>query len=381
MDRTVDALAREIAQAQGPVVVRGGRTKPGLGRCAQPATSIDRDRLPAGIVAYDPSEFLITAGAATPIAELQQATAEHGQYLPFDPLFAPQGATLGGTVAAGISGPNQLLHGRIRDFVMEVECVDGLGRCVRGGGKVVKNAAGFDLPKLMVASYGRLGIITEVTLKVLPRPAATQTVVAQVEHPAAALDAMQRVAGQPLPLAATEYLPDGRLLIRFAGPAASLPRVIRRAGQLLDRELSELGEPGRPDASGGPAAFGDEPPWLTVRAQTHLLYAVHPPSTMPALIETLTTNLGMQWRSVSALGSASWWEVAADPDFGRIGAVLRSHRASAVVVRGPVTDLTLVGDLPWLRLGRRIAQAVDPRGIFPEFTAADAGSDFAQTNS
>ncbi|RMF41520.1 MAG: FAD-binding protein [Planctomycetota bacterium] len=358
VDQKIDALAARIAQSSGPLLVRGGCSKPALSLHRATAEIIQRDALPAGIVAYDPSEFLITAWAGTPVAELQRATAEHGQYLPFDPLFANDGATLGGTIAAGISGPNQLLHGRIRDFVMEVECIDGRGNRVRGGGKVVKNAAGFDLPKLMVGSYGRLGVITEATLKVLPCPPAMRTVVARCQDASAALQAMQTLGSQPLPLAATEYLPDGRLLLRFAGPQASLPRVVDRAEHLLQQELDELEQEQAQWAS---------PPWLNTVNAEYLLYVVHSPNQMPPLINALQERLGLDLRSVTAHGTASWWVADQQDDLPGIDERLREHRAAGVVVRGPVDALTLLGELPWLSLSRRIGRAIDPRGVFPQF--------------
>src|SRR5207253_308179 len=128
-----------------------------------------------GITEYDPSEFTFTAGAGTPVREIVAALAERGQYLPFDPMLADAGATLGGTVAAGLSGPGRFRFGGLRDFILGVQFVDGEGRVLRMGGKVVKNAAGFDLPKFFVGSVGRFGILTELTFKVFPRPVATRT--------------------------------------------------------------------------------------------------------------------------------------------------------------------------------------------------------------
>jgi glycolate oxidase FAD binding subunit len=116
----------------------------------------------AGIVDHQPSEFLITAFAGTTIDEMQTELAKFGQYLPFDPPFAAQGATIGGTVAAGLSGAGRLRFGGLRDFIVGIRVVDGLGNVVTGGGRVVKNAAGYDLPKLMVGSAGYLAAIVEV---------------------------------------------------------------------------------------------------------------------------------------------------------------------------------------------------------------------------
>ena len=129
----------------------------------------------SGILEYDASEFTFTALAGTPVREIAAALKERGQYLPFDPMLAEAGATLGGTVAAGLSGPGRFRFGGIRDFILGVRFVDGAGRLLRMGGKVVKNAAGFDLPKFFVGSLGRFGVLAELTFKVFPRGAATLT--------------------------------------------------------------------------------------------------------------------------------------------------------------------------------------------------------------
>ena len=115
------------------------------------------------------SEFTFTALAGTPVREIAAALAERGQYLPFDPMLREAGATLGGTVAAGLSGPGRFRYGGLRDFILGVRFVDGEGRLLRLGGKVVKNAAGFDLPKFFVGSLGRFGVLAEMTFKVFPK--------------------------------------------------------------------------------------------------------------------------------------------------------------------------------------------------------------------
>src|SRR5437660_7832676 len=124
----------------------------------------------SGIVEYEPSEFTFTALAGTRVTEIAEALRKRGQYLPFDPMWQEAGATLGGTVASGLSGPGRFRFGGLRDFILGVRFVDGTGRLLRMGGKVVKNAAGFDLPKFFVGSLGRFGVLAELTFKVFPRP-------------------------------------------------------------------------------------------------------------------------------------------------------------------------------------------------------------------
>src|SRR6266851_2564262 len=150
----IDEVQKAVAES-ARVVVRGAGTKGGLCAPDGDATVLDLSTL-SGVLEYEPGEFTFTALAGTPVATVNRLLAEHGQYLPFDPPLVERGATLGGTVAAGLSGSGRYRFGGVRDFIIGVRFVDGQGQLVRGGGKVVKNAAGFDLPKLMVGSLGRL---------------------------------------------------------------------------------------------------------------------------------------------------------------------------------------------------------------------------------
>ncbi len=134
------------------VLPRGANTKPALSRTNADVTPLDLTAV-RGVSAYDPGEFTITALAGTTLQEIAETLNEHGQWLPFDPPLADAGATIGGTVAAGLSGPGRLRFGGVRDFLVGVRFIDGEGKLVRGGGTVVKNAAGFDLPKLMIGSH------------------------------------------------------------------------------------------------------------------------------------------------------------------------------------------------------------------------------------
>ena len=146
-----------------------GGTKPALSSSSRADVQrLDVSEL-TGVLEYDPAELTITALAGTPLVEVQTALAEHGQHLPFDPPLGEAGATLGGVVAAGAAGAGAWRNGGVRDFVIGVRFVDGTGRLITGGAKVVKNAAGFDLPKLMVGSIGRLGVIVQLSFKVFPK--------------------------------------------------------------------------------------------------------------------------------------------------------------------------------------------------------------------
>ncbi len=229
------AEVQAAVRAHPRVFPRGAGTKPALSTPPPDVLVLDLTGLNA-VTEYDPGEFTFTALAGTPVADVQALLAEHGQHLPFDPPFAPLGATLGGTVAAGLSGPGRYRYGGVRDFILGVRWVDGAGQLLKGGGKVVKNAAGFDYPKLMVGSLGRLGVLVEVTFKVFPKPPAYATLRLECPKLAEALEAVRRLYAAPLDLEALDIRPDARqvtVYARLGGLPEALPARLERLGRLL----------------------------------------------------------------------------------------------------------------------------------------------------
>ncbi len=232
---TLDELVEAVRSSPRAIPV-GGQTKPRLSQVD--ATRISTRQL-SGLVEYDPAEFTFTARAGTPLREIQAALEREGQSLPFDPPFAAAGATLGGTVAAGLSGPGRFRFGGVRDFILGVRFVDGSGRLLRLGGKVVKNAAGFDVPKFLVGSLGRFGVLAEITFKVFPRPESTRTVKIRTGSWERSLELLPRLATSRVEPAAIELPPGGReVLVRLAGPAAALPALATDLLRGLDGEVS-----------------------------------------------------------------------------------------------------------------------------------------------
>jgi glycolate oxidase FAD binding subunit len=232
--RDVDEL-QEILRQGGRFLPRGGGSKTGLST-APPGVAIIDMRAISGICEYDPLELTFTARAGTPIAELNRMLAERGQFLPFDPLFIARGATLGGTVAANASGPGRYHYGGVRDFLLGARFVSGDGRLNQSGGKVVKNAAGFDLPKLMVGSLGRLGVLVELSFKVFPLPEAYATLTSKLSSLEEALQAMRRLSSSRIDLDAIELEPspdEHRLWVRIGGLADGLPARLERLGALI----------------------------------------------------------------------------------------------------------------------------------------------------
>jgi glycolate oxidase FAD binding subunit len=238
---TTENEVRDAVLALASVRVRGGGTKTAL--CADATLSTAGLR---GILEYEPGEFTFTALAGTPLSEVASALAANGQYLPFDPPWVRAGATLGGTVAAGLSGSGRFQYGGVRDFLIGVRLVTGDSRVVRGGGKVVKNAAGFDIPKLMIGSLGTLGVVTEVSFKVFPAPAASATVCAEFVRLEEAVTMLERLGSSRLALAALDLmpklkasaaaggLPAAQLQLRLGGLRAALPERINRVRSCLE---------------------------------------------------------------------------------------------------------------------------------------------------
>ncbi len=335
----------------------GGGTKPALSATNRGDVELLDVSGLRGILEYDPAELTLTALSATPVSEIAQTLAEHGQYLPFDPPLARAGATLGGVIAAGVSGAGALRHGGVRDFVIGVRFVDGTGRLVRGGGKVVKNAAGFDLAKLMVGSIGRLGVITQVSVKVFPRPQATTTVELVLNDTSAALDAACALARGPINLDALDVLPDGSLLARLGG----LPELLAARA---DRLVGSIDAPYRVQTGDGErqlwreaAEFGWVPP------ENALVRAGLSMSRARELDRAVAALEGVQVRY--AIACTTGWVVCPIDRLDALDAVLTNLRMPGVVLRGTV-DRPLLGPPTGGAFGARVAAAIDPRSRFLE---------------
>ena len=251
-DRAIEAVQEAIRRAaatHAPVRVRGGGTKDFYGeRLAGDVLDV---RALAGIVDYAPTELVITARAGTPLDEIETTMDASGQMLAFEPpRFAP-GGTLGGAIASGLSGPRRPYAGAARDVVLGVKVVDGTGRALAFGGRVMKNVAGFDVSRLMTGAMGTLGVITEVSLKCLPRPRHEATRLFELS----ADESIRRVnewGGQPLPLSATCFH-QGRLAVRLSGAPSAVAAACARLGGVEVADADEL--------------------WSSVRDQRHAFFA------------------------------------------------------------------------------------------------------------
>jgi len=213
-------------ESRSPLQIIGGGSKNFYGRAAQdePLSTLAH----RGIVSYEPTELVVTARTGTSLIEIEKILAERGQMLAFEPPHFSNTATLGGAIASGLSGPCRPYSGSARDFVLGAKVLTGKGEILKFGGQVMKNVAGFDVARLMTGSLGTLGVLLEISLKVLPRHEAEQTLIFECN----AQDAIHRMntwAGQPYPLSGTTF--DGeKLYVRLSGSAAAVREGVKKLG-------------------------------------------------------------------------------------------------------------------------------------------------------
>lgn len=219
-------LQQQLRAARTPLRITGHGSKDFYGGPLQgePLSTLALN----GITAYEPSELYVSALAGTPIVELEVLLAQQRQRLAFEPPRFGGRGTVGGMVAAGLSGPARAALGAVRDHLLGAVLINGRGELLSFGGTVMKNVAGFDVSRVLAGSLGQLGLITEVTLKVLPLPAATATLRFELDQ-GAALMALNRWGGEPLPIEASAWW-DGALVLRLAGAAAAVEAAVRKLG-------------------------------------------------------------------------------------------------------------------------------------------------------
>lgn len=349
----VEALQEAVRQ--GPLVLpHGAGTKPALSTPPDGVIALDVSGL-TGITEYDPAELTFTALAGTPVAQVSAALEEHGQYLPIDAPFAAAGATLGGVVAAGTSGPNAFRHGGVRDFLVGVRFIDGTGKLIMGGGKVVKNAAGFDLPKLMIGSAGRLGVLVQLSFKVFPRPEATMTVSVDLGSLEAALDVLATLGRGPIDLDAADLEPPGRLWLRLGGAREILADRVAR----LEALLVTPGERIEDDAELWRDAA--ELAWVPPGSR---LVKVGLTARHAAGLESVLARVGAQAR-YSLGANVAWVAWPGDRPLDDLDAGLRGLEIAGMVLTGP-PDRILIGSSGGGAFATRVRAAIDPHSRFLE---------------
>jgi len=332
---------RAAVAAQGPIRIRGGGTKDWYGGALQGEILDTRGH--AGIVDYEPTELVITARCGTPLAEIEAVLAAQNQMLAFEPPHFGAGATLGGAIAAGLSGPRRANSGGVRDFVLGAQLLDGKGELLNFGGQVMKNVAGYDVSRLLAGSLGTLGLVTELSVKVLPRTVAETTLrfeTSEIE----AIRMLNVWGGQPLPVSGSCWH-QGVLMLRLSGAQAA-----------VDAAIASLGGQVVPDAAGF---------WNDLREQHHAFFAgdlplwrLSVPSTTGAIV--LDGEQLIEW------GGAQRWLRAAAGDAETIRGAVRAVGGHATLFRGGDKSAGVFQPLApaVARIHERLKTAFDPANIF-----------------
>lgn len=321
-----------------PLRIFGGGSKDFYGRCNEgQAFDVSGHR---GVIGYEPSELVVTARAGTPLSEIEALLAQHNQMLPFEPPHFGPTATLGGCIAAGLAGPRRPWAGAVRDAVLGVVLLNGKGELLRFGGQVMKNVAGYDVSRLMTGSLGTLGVLLELSIKVLPRPAREITLL----HETDAASAQQKIVAWsrlPLPLSAT--LHHGKQLhVRLSGTAEG----VKAARERIGGDLIE-----------------DDQPWAAVREQRLAYFASDLPLWRLSIPTTAQIELPGDW--LSEWGGAQRW-LCSDAPAAKIRAAAATAGGHATLFRGHDGSGEPFQPLPpaLLRLHQRVKQALDPHGVF-----------------
>ena len=340
---------RAATAARTPLVIRAGGSKDFYGNASRGERLDPRGH--AGIVAHEPTELVITARCGTPLAELEAVLDAAGQMLPFEPPHFGAEATVGGCVAAGLSGPRRASAGGVRDYVLGVKLLTGHGEVLAFGGTVMKNVAGYDVARLAAGSLGTLGVITEVSLKVLPKPVAQATLRLELDE-AAALKQMNEWAGQPLPISATAWQ-EGVLHVRLSGARAAVTEAQKKiGGETVDGAAlwHALREQTDSFFSPSPASAGEG------RREGLPLWRLALPSTAPAL--ALPGAQLIEW------GGAQRW-LRSDAPAAQIRERATACGGHATLFRGSARrDVFTPLAAPIAAIHKRLKAEFDPAGIF-----------------
>lgn len=301
-------------------------------------------RAHAGIVDYEPTELVITARCGTPLAEVEAALAERGQVLAFEPPHFGAHATIGGAVAAGLSGPRRASAGAVRDFVLGAQLLDGKGDVLNFGGRVMKNVAGYDVARLLAGSLGTLGVLLEVSVKVLPRTVAETTLRFEMGE-AEAIRRLNEWGGRPLPVSASCWH-DGVLALRLSGARAAVEDARRTLG--------------------GEVVLDCAPFWASLREQRHAFFDGDLPVWRLSLPSTATAlDLGdglIEWG-----GAQRWLRAPSDADTApRIRSAALAAGGHATLFRGGDKAVGVFQPLApaVARIHERLKAGFDPAGIF-----------------
>ena len=361
---------RDAAATGAPLCIRGGGSKDFYGQ-ALTGDVLNMSQF-AGVVSYEPSELVVTVRGGTPLAELEALLAAQGQCLPFEPPHFGPHATVGGMVASGLNGPARASSGAVRDYLLGVVLLNGKGECLTFGGQVMKNVAGYDVSRLMAGALGTLGVLLEVSLKVLPvAPAEATLMCSLAQQPA--LDLLNRWGGQPLPLNASCWVHDDSaspvkdfLFVRLRGAVAAVEAACPRMMADVQRAGGQASRMDNAQASAD---------WNACREQTLPFFAQPPspeaclwrlsvPQTAPALdtpyAQLVEWHGALRWLWAPA-AAATQLRQAAQQAGGH--ATLFRRAANALVEASEAPVFTALPPVQ-LRIQRELKKQFDPAGVF-----------------
>jgi len=373
LNSLIDAVRQAVEDGR-TLRLRGGGSKDFWGQSL--TGEVLDTRAYRGIVSYEPSELVVTARCGTPLAELEAALAEKGQCLAFEPPHfgqgSAQGATVGGMVAAGLSGPARATAGAVRDFVLGARFINGLGEHLTFGGQVMKNVAGYDVSRLMAGSWGTLGLITEVSLKVLPVAPAEATLMCACLPQKTALDLLHRWGGQPLPLNASAWVRDTTaqpvadvLFVRLRGAVAAVQSAATRMTADAVAQGAQVTVMNNAEAAQDWRASGEQSlQFFNAPSPDACLWRLSLPQTAPVLDLPFATYIEWQgaqrWVWAPASAAVALRELA--QSVGGHATLFRASAAHAEVDKaaGVNTPLAAVQQ----RVQQQLQKQFDPKGVF-----------------
>ena len=359
MDYRISELAEQVTTARAnyrPVEIVGGGTKRFYGN---PARKLDENAFRlcmgslTGVTHHEPSELVLTAWAGTPLAQIEHLLAEHHQMLAFDPPHFSAGATLGGAVAAGLSGPASFGYGPLRHYVLGTRLLDAQGRVLRFGGEVMKNVAGYDVSRLLAGSMGMFGALVEVSIKVMPQPSRDETCALELSEQQA-LDLCRGLRANTWPVKAAAWLPDsaiagyGTLCVRFAGSVAAVTSACQSiGGERLSPQQAKLW-------------------WSAYRDQTHDFFEQRQLWRLAVRAGTPALNLGRC--AFDMAGEVRWLITDRGPDELR-GAATQAGGHATLFRHDSAGQLPHDGVFQPMQpaahaVVRRLKGEFDPKGIF-----------------
>ena len=344
MDQVLQQFRDRIASASASgtaLRIRGNGTKDWYGQ--ELNGEVLDTTVFSGIVAYDPTELVITARAGTTLREIGKALAEKRQMLAFEPPRFDGLATIGGIVASGLSGPRRQAVGSVRDFVLGTVLMDGKGEVLNFGGQVMKNVAGYDVSRLLTGSLGTLGLLLEVSVKVLPRPFAQHSLQFEMSEEEA-LHQLNVWGGQPLPLSASCWV-NGHLYVRLSGAQAA-----------VDAAIAKMGGTELPQAE----AF-----WDSVREHEHEFFQAAPDGLWRLSVPTTAPPLSLPGEQMIEWGGAQRW-LKTSADAATIRAATTAAGGHATLHRGGDKSVGVFQPLApaVARIHRNLKNTFDPAGVF-----------------